>query len=194
MSVALFELGLGAWVAYQPAFITDHAEVMRALVRKLPLRQESLFLYGRDIHMPRLTSWHGDAPYTYSGRKFDPAPWCEELLSIRSQLNQLEGVVFNSMLANYYRTGKDSIGEHSDNEPELGPSRDDVRVASVSLGGSRRFVLRNKRTRESRTFELGEGSLLVMGGTTQTYFTHSVPKTARPVGPRLNLTFRVINT
>lgn len=186
------DLGLGAWVSFQPAFVSDHEEVMHTLVRKLPLRQESIFLYGRDVKMPRLTSWHGDGPYTYSGRKFDPAPWTDELRQILSRLDESEGVKFNSMLTNYYRNGEDSIGEHSDNEPELGPSRNDVRVASVSLGGARKFVLRNKRTRETRSFDLGEGSLLVMGGTTQQYFTHSLPRTARAVDARLNLTFRVL--
>jgi alkylated DNA repair dioxygenase AlkB len=96
------------------------------------------------------------------------------------------------VLVNYYRDGRDAMGEHADDEPELGPATNDIRIASVSLGAPRRFVLRHRRTREVRAFALGEGSLLVMGGTTQQHYRHHVPRTRTPVGPRMNLTFRVI--
>jgi alkylated DNA repair dioxygenase AlkB len=101
---------------------------------------------------------------------------------------------FNCALANLYRDGHDAMGWHADDEPELGPDAPrDVLIASVSLGAPRRFVLRHRRrTTERRELELGEGSLLVMGGTTQHRYQHAVPRTAKPVGPRMNLTFRLI--
>jgi alkylated DNA repair dioxygenase AlkB len=188
------DLGEGAWVCFEPGFVAAHQSWLERLVATLPLRQETIVLFGRPVITPRLTSWHGDegCAYAYSGRVFEPAPWTCELDEIRRRLAEHEGCPFNSVLANYYRDGGDSMGEHADNEPELGPHRDDVRIASISLGAPRRFVLRHRRTREVHTFELGEGSLLVMGGTTQRFYRHHVPRTRTAVGPRLNLTFRVI--
>jgi alkylated DNA repair dioxygenase AlkB len=192
-AVQRFDLGEGAWVTLKPAFVPDHLALMAKLVESLPLSQETIVLFGRSVPMPRLTSWHGDpgCSYAYSGRVFHPAPWTPELGNLRDRLVAAEGCAFNSVLVNHYRDGSDSMGEHADDEPELGPSADDVRIASVSLGSARRFVLRHRRTRRVQAFELGEGSLLVMGGTTQRYFRHHLPR-ARGVGPRMNLTFRVI--
>ena len=96
---------------------------------------------------------------------------------------------FNSLLLNYYRDGNDSIGYHTDAEPELGV---DPIVPSLSLGAARQFVLRHVRTRERLTYDLTHGSLLVMAGTTQHHWRHAVPKTKTPVGKRINLTFRNI--
>jgi alkylated DNA repair dioxygenase AlkB len=168
---------------------------MERLASSLPLAQESIVLFGREVAMPRLTSWHGDpgCSYAYSGRLFHPAPWTAELSALRNRLILREGCAFNSVLVNHYRDGRDAMGEHADDEPELGPSRDDVRIASVSLGSPRRFVLRHRRTRALFPFQLGEGSVLVMGGTTQRHYRHHVPRTQRAVGPRMNLTFRVVS-
>ena len=188
------DLGEGAWASWEPAFVPDHVALMAKLVASLPLCQETIVLFGRTVPMPRLTSWHGDpgCSYAYSGRLFHPAPWTPELAVVRDRLVEGEGCAFNSVLVNHYRDGRDSMGEHADDEPELGPSKDDVRIASVSLGAARRFVLRHRRTRHVHAFELGEGSLLVMGGTTQRYYRHHLPRTRAPTGPRMNLTFRVI--
>ena len=193
-AVKRIDLGEGAWASLEPAFVPDHLELMARLIDALPLRQESIVLFGRSVLMPRLTSWHGDpgCSYAYSGRLFHPAPWTHELAALRDRLVAAEGCAFNSVLVNHYRDGADSMGEHADDEPELGPSRDDVRIASISLGAPRRFVLRHRRTRRVHAFVLGEGSLLVMGGTTQRYFRHHLPRTRSPIGPRMNLTFRVI--
>jgi alkylated DNA repair dioxygenase AlkB len=192
--VERINLGEGAWVHFVADFVPHHAAVMAHLLASLPLSQESIVLFGRRVTMPRLTSWHGDpgCSYAYSGRVFEPAPWTEELAALRDRLIELETCPFNSVLVNHYRDGNDSMGEHADDEPELGPSADDVRIASVSLGAPRRFVLRHRRTRSVHAFQLGEGSVLVMGGTTQRYFRHHLPRTRRPVEPRMNLTFRVI--
>jgi alkylated DNA repair dioxygenase AlkB len=195
-SVERQDLGEGAWVAFQPDFVASHLALMGRLIASLPLRQETIVLFGRDVPMPRLTSWHGDpgCSYAYSGRVFHPSPWTPELADLRDRLAEQEGCAFNSVLVNHYRDGRDSMGEHADDEPELGPSSDDVRIASVSLGALRRFVLRHRRTRVVHALQLGEGSLLVMGGTTQRHFRHHLPRTRSPVGPRMNLTFRVIST
>jgi alkylated DNA repair dioxygenase AlkB len=190
------DLGNGAWVEHRAGFVADHDALMGRLVETLPLRSERIVIFGKDVMTPRLTSWHGDpgCAYAYSGRTFTPEPWTDELAALRGALLTVTGTRFNSVLANLYRTGDDSMGAHSDDEKELGPRRDDIRIASVSLGARRRFCLRPKKKTNERglDLELGAGDLLVMGGTTQARFRHHVPKTKRSVGPRLNLTFRVV--
>jgi len=192
--VSRVALADGGWVDFQPGVFEDHAARMDALLEELPLRVEEVVVFGKRHPTPRRTSWHGDAgcAYRYSGRLFEPAPWTPALRAIRERLRALTGVEFNSALANHYRDGGDAMGAHSDDEPELGPTRDDIRIASVSLGAPRRFVLQHRRTKDTREWSLGEGSVLVMGGALQHHWVHRVPRTRKPVGPRLNLTFRVV--
>jgi len=188
------DLGDGAWIALLEEFVEDDVALMERLRTTLPLGPQTIRLAGRDVLSPRLVSWHGDpnAYYRYSGRTFAPNPWTPELLALKAWVDAVVGAAFNSVLANYYRDGRDSMGEHADDEPELGPSRDNVLIASVSLGARRRFLLRDRRRRTTQELALGDGNLLVMGGTTQRYFTHRVPRTAESVAPRMNLTFRVV--
>jgi alkylated DNA repair dioxygenase AlkB len=146
-------------------------------------------MYGR--RWPRLTAYYGDAGvrYTYSGVTHPALPWPEYLLGVRRRIQEVAGSPFNSLLLNRYRDGRDSIGFHSDDEAELGPH---PAVASVSLGATRRFVLRHNRTRERVEYDLAHGSLLLMAGTTQEHWRHAVPKVKGPAGERINLTFRHI--
>ncbi len=190
------DLGEGAWLALHLDVWPDHEALRDALAEELPLRQETVRVAGRTWPTPRLVSWHGDpgCSYGYSGRVFEPAPWTPGLSAVHERVAALTGARFNSVLANLYRDGADAMGAHADDEPELGPSApEDVLIASVSLGATRRFVLAHKRDR-SRKHEvaLHGGSLLVMGGATQRWWRHRVPRTRRPVGPRLNLTFRIV--
>jgi alkylated DNA repair dioxygenase AlkB len=187
-------LGDGAFIELVPGFVAEDAELLARLTETLPLAVETIRIFGRDVATPRLTSWHGDpgCSYAYSGRRFEPHPWTTELRVLRERLRAHTGIDFNSVLANHYRDGSDSMGAHADNEAELGPTRDDIRVASISLGARRAFVLRPRRAGVTRRAMLGQGDLLLMGGTTQRHYVHEVPKTRQPIGPRLNLTFRVI--
>jgi alkylated DNA repair dioxygenase AlkB len=120
-----------------------------------------------------------------------PHPWTETLLEIKSRVEEQVCVSFNSVLLNLYRTGQDSVSWHSDNEAEL--SQCPV-IASLSLGATRRFSLKHKWRNDLKPIhlELQSGTLLLMGGTTQRNWLHQVPKTTKPVGQRINLTFRVI--
>lgn len=190
------DLGRGSWARLIPGFVLEHADLMQRLLDTLPLRQEPITMFGKTHLTPRLTSWHGDpgCAYRYSRRLFEPEPWTPELSTIRNRLVESCGYVFNSVLVNHYRDGRDAMGAHADDEPELGPTREDIGVASVSLGGRRRFLLRPKEGGEPIEYTLGEGDVLVMGGTTQQHFKHWVPRTTRPVRPRMNLTFRVVLT
>lgn len=173
-------------VLYKPGFVED-AGLMDRLRETLPLKQEALRIFGSSVLTPRLVSWHGDplASYSYSGSRFAPLPWPEAVSDLRTKLGAFGE--FNSMLVNFYRDGKDSVGFHADDEPELGPV-----IASISLGARRRFVLKRKSDGLTHEFALGEGDLLVMRGALQKHWVHGIPKTAKYVGPRMNLTFRQV--
>ena len=150
-------------------------------------RQEIATVMGRRLPIPRLTAWHGAAGYVYSGIRMTPAPWTPPLLELKALAERLAGQSFNSVLLNLYRDGRDSVSWHADNEPGLG--RDPV-IASLSLGAMRRFQLKHRRLPERLSLDLPHGSCLIMAGATQHHWLHQLPKTAREVGPRINLTFR----
>ena len=174
--------------------VTESKALFEKLTENITWRQESIFIFGRKVLTPRLTAWYGDAGavYKYSGVSFDPLPWTEELLFIKSKAEGLAGTIFNSVLLNLYRDGSDSMGWHSDDEPELG--RDPI-IASVNLGEARRFDLRLKTDHQQKLqILLEDGSVLVMKGELQHYWQHQVAKSAKVKGPRINLTFRTIKT
>jgi alkylated DNA repair dioxygenase AlkB len=152
--------------------------------------QHRLRVFGREVNSPRLSCWVGDADavYTYSRTRFEPRPWTPALRELRGALNDICGEVYNSVLCNLYRDGRDAMGWHSDSEPELGPS---PMIASLSFGATRRFDLRHRRDPALRVeIPLESGSLLLMAGATQSNYRHALPRTARETGPRINLTFR----
>jgi len=158
------------------------------LLSALDWRSEVALVMGRRIALPRLTAWYGEAAYAYSGIQNEPAAWTTELLDIKAIAESCAGASFNSVLANLYRDGRDSVSWHADDEPSMGEC---PVIASVSLGAVRRFHLRHKVERTMRVaIDLPHGSCLVMAGTTQHHWLHQLPKTARPLGPRINLTFR----
>ena len=154
--------------------------------------QPLLHIHGRDVRVPRLLAWYGDpdARYRYSGLVHQPLPWTPLLSEIRQRVEQAVGQRLNGVLLNYYRDGQDSMGWHSDDEVELGAN---PLVASLNLGGARRFDLRRKGgSRIEHSLSLEHGSLLVMAGATQHHWQHQVAKTRKAVAPRINLTFRLI--
>ncbi|WP_339079581.1 alpha-ketoglutarate-dependent dioxygenase AlkB [Pseudomonas sp. TMP9] len=162
------------------------------LLKQTPWQQPHVHLYGRKLPVPRLVAWYGDAEasYRYSGLTHQPLPWTPLLAHIRAQVAAAVGQSLNGALLNYYRDGQDSMGWHSDDEAELGAN---PLIASLNLGGTRRFDLRRKgQNRIEHSLPLQHGSLLVMRGPTQHHWQHQVAKTRRPCAPRLNLTFRLI--
>jgi alkylated DNA repair dioxygenase AlkB len=181
-------------VAYLPGFFPlERADELAAAVDATTTwRQETIAMYGRPVPIPRLSAWYGDpgCTYTYSDITMAPLPWTAVLLEIKAEVEREAGVAFNSVLANLYRDGRDSVAWHADDEPELG--RGPV-IASVSLGATRTFQLRHRHDPAARwQVDLEHGSLLLMRGATQRAWLHQLPKTGRPVGRRVNLTFRVI--
>jgi alkylated DNA repair dioxygenase AlkB len=167
----------------------SNAEVFERLLRDTDWRHETVLVYGKHHLQPRLTAWYGEASYTYSGLRLDPLPMTPLLEQLRRAVEAVTKHRYNSVLLNYYRNGKDSMGMHSDDEPELGPR---PVIASLSYGATRSFLLRHKRNKRTLKLDLGDGNLLLMAGDMQKYWLHGINKTAKPTGPRLNLTFRYI--
>ena len=170
----------------------DADQRFSALRSRIDWQQEDILIFGERRRVPRLVAWHGDpgTTYMYSGTVHEPVPWTADLLWIRARVEALTGQRFNSVLLNLYRDGRDGMGWHADDEPELG--RNPV-IASVSLGATRRFCLRHRRRKDLKLdLLLPHGSLLCMGGATQHHWVHALPKTRRPVGERINLTLRLV--
>lgn len=166
--------------------------VLAALLDQVEWRTDSLRMFGREVPIPRLHAWYGDpdAEYTYSGLLLVPEAWIPPLLALRTVAEHFAGAEFDSVLCNRYRDGADGQGWHADDEPELGP---EPVIASISLGATRTFALRRRDDHGERVdVVLGDGDVLVMRGRTQACWQHAVPKTRRPVGERVNCTFRRI--
>jgi alkylated DNA repair dioxygenase AlkB len=167
--------------------------LMNQLIDEVSWRAENIVVLGKTYPQPRLTAWYGDngAIYTYSGIRLEALPWTDRLSDIKSRVENIVGTTFNSVLLNYYRNHRDSMGLHSDDEPELG--RRPI-IASLSLGEERTFILKHKIRRDlkSAALKLASGSLLLMKGETQHCWKHGIKKEPYPCGPRVNLTFRRI--
>ncbi|HEY7439268.1 MAG TPA: alpha-ketoglutarate-dependent dioxygenase AlkB [Acidimicrobiia bacterium] len=168
------------------------ADLFTRVLDEVDWKRDEIVMYGRRVAIPRLQAWLGDAgaEYTYSGLRMHPAPWTPAVLELRAVAEQVAGARFNSVLANLYRDGRDSLAWHSDDEPELGS---EPVIASVSLGAVRRCRFRRRSdSGDAFGIDLPTGSVLVTGGTTQVHWQHAIPKTAADVGPRINLTYRCI--
>ncbi|WP_307729910.1 alpha-ketoglutarate-dependent dioxygenase AlkB [Massilia sp. H6] len=180
------ELG---WLAQLP-LPWPNADVLARLAAQTAWRAETVLVYGKRHLQPRLSAWHGDKPYRYSGLQLAPLPLTPLLETIRLAVQDATGRRYNSVLLNCYRDGRDSMGMHSDDETELGSM---PAIASVSFGATRTFILRHKTSKETLRLPLTDGSLLFMAGATQANWVHGINKTSRPVGMRINLTFRNID-
>ncbi len=161
------------------------------LLTEVKWKSGEVKIFGKTHAIPRLQAWYGDegANYSYSGMKLKSNEWTKELRKVRDSIENLTGNRFNSVLVNLYRDGSDSNGWHSDNEKELG---EDPIIASVSLGESRLFKLRNRRSKEVTNLILQSGSLLEMGEGSQLEWDHTLPKSKKISNPRINLTFRKV--
>ena len=172
---------------------TDPSVVMQELLDSVPWASQTITMFGKQYVEPRRTAWFGDegASYTYSGITMTPHPWTPLLQSLRDVCEQNSGSAFNSVLLNLYRDGNDKMGWHADDEPELGT---EPVIASLSLGATRKFRFRHRVTKEVVECELPTGSLVVMSGLSQKCWVHEVPRQKRVNTPRINLTFRKIQS
>jgi alkylated DNA repair dioxygenase AlkB len=180
-------------VLWRTINLENENALLKQLIEETSWRLEHVTLWGKTYPQPRLVAWYGDdaVTYAYSGVSLTALPWTPELLTLKGKVEELCASSFNSVLLNYYRDHRDSMGFHADDEPELGlfPT-----IASVSIGEERQFVLKHKHRRDIDDIRLPlpSGSLLLMKGATQANWKHGVPKESKPCGPRVNLTFRNI--
>lgn len=172
-----------------PTFFPDADALFDSLLAGLAWETHHITLFGKTHEEPRRSAWFHteNAPYKYSGTTRTAHSFTPLLLEIMRECEVAANAQFNSVLANLYRDGNDSMGWHADDEPELG--REPV-IASVSLGAERRFDFRHNVTREVVSVVLPHGSLLVMSGQSQHKWMHRIARTTRIHEPRLNLTFR----
>ena len=181
------ELADGGTLLHDAAFLpSDLAERYFVELRDTAPWEQKKAAFGN--LEPRLTASYGDegVTYFYSGTANTAHPWTPTLLAIKQRIEAVQGR-YNYCLLNRYRSGADSVGRHADDEPGLG----DV-IGSLSLGATRTFRIRHNTTRETMSFPVGNGTLIIMAGTMQQFWKHEVPKTTESVGERINLTFRWI--
>ena len=190
----------GAVSAYDPAMLpagfhyrpglfdlaTSRAH-LDGLLAELAWEQQRFTIYRRELPMPRLIAMYGPVGYRYSGVVHPPCPLPPRLEVIRAVVQASTGLAFNSVLANLYRDGRDSVGWHRDSDYAHGGQ---PAIASLSFGAVRTFQIRERSGPTVAAIDLEPGSLLVLDGAAVARWQHTVPKTARPVGPRINLTFR----
>ena len=166
---------------------------MKHLTNDIRWKREKIRMWGREIVTKKRIAWYADEgkSYTYSGSTFHPDQWNELLLEIKKQVEQYIKFQFNSVLLNEYPNGKVGMGWHSDDERELGI---DPIIASLSFGANRDFIFKHKTDKsfENIKIHLKSGSLLLMLGSTQHHWKHSLPKRLKVREPRINLTFRKI--
>ena len=150
-------------------------------------------IFGKTHQIPRLQAWYADneIEYTYSGKKLQRHNWNNLLLEIKEKIENITSFKFNSVLANLYRDGNDSMGLHSDDEKELGKK---PVIASLSLGETREIYFKHKNKKLNLIIPQVSGQLIVMHGKTQEYWKHEIKKTKKIKKPRINLTFRNIIT
>jgi len=162
------------------------------LAADLPWQQDVITVYGKTHRQPRLTALFGHLgkPYAYSSIVMQPHPWTAAMTFLKEKVEDVCGQPFNTVLCNWYQNESDSMGWHADDEASLGPN---PCIASLSFGASRMFKLRHNRLPEQKwQLPLASGSLLIMKGALQHNWKHALPKTQRPCGGRINLTFRCL--
>lgn len=176
------QLSRGAWVDHLPGWVHGSDLLLDTLLHEVPWRAERREMYEREVDVPRLLCWYGEG---------DPLPHpllaeARERLTAHYAAELGEPFVTAGMCL--YRTGRDSVAWHGDTNGRS--SRFDTMVAIVSFGSARPLLLRPRGGGASLRFPLGHGDLIVMGGSCQRTWEHAVPKTAKPVGPRVSVQFR----
>jgi alkylated DNA repair dioxygenase AlkB len=181
------------WLDLEASWLStaEAGRCLDAVRAEVSWAEREIVLYGKRLLQPRLVGWAGELGYRYSGQTLEPRPFTETVRVLTERVNAFAGTRFNHVLLNRYRNGRDNMGLHADNEPELGP---DPIVATLSLGSARRMTLLPRRPIDGarQSLELTTGSLLVMRGACQRRFRHGIPRDPRVTEERVSLTFRRI--
>ena len=195
LGVARIALAADTWLDLERDWLhaAEATRCLDAVRAEVTWAEREIVIYGKRIMQPRLVGWAGDVAYRYSGQTLEPRPFTDSVRALTDRVNQFAGTRFNHVLLNRYRDGRDNMGLHADDEPELGP---DPVVATLSLGATRRLTLVPRRPRdgERRSLELPAGSLLIMRGACQRRFRHGIPREPRVTDERVSLTFRHVRT
>ncbi len=170
---------------------TQTNKFLNTLLQEIDWKNDEAIIFGKRIITKRKIAWYGDLPfeYTYSNTTKKALPWTPELLILKALIEAKTGENFNSCLLNLYHNGEEGMSWHCDEEKDL---KRNGAIASVSFGAERKFAFKHKTGKEKVSLILENGSLLVMKGTTQTYWLHSLPPSKKIKTPRVNLTFRTI--
>lgn len=178
---------------YTPDFYSEQESrtFFISLFKGIAWENDELIIFGKRIITARKTAWYADEglSYTYSKVTRNPLPWIEPLIQIKNKIENYSGDTFNACLLNLYHNGNEGVSWHADDERELGTN---PKIASLSLGVTRKFVFKHKNKKDKVEIFLENGSLLLMEGKTQSHWVHSLPKTKKVHHPRINLTFRKI--
>ena len=161
------------------------------LLSNIEWKNDEAVIYGKRIITKRKVAWYADQAfeYTYSKTTKCALPWTNDLLQLKALVEKRTNECFNSCLLNLYHDGREGMSWHSDGEIDL---KKNGSIGSLSLGAERKFCFKHKKTKENVSLILEHGSLLMMQGTTQSYWQHRLPPTTKVTQPRINLTFRSI--
>ncbi len=161
------------------------------LFREIEWKHDEAVIFGKHIITKRKVAWYANEgiSYTYSNTTKYGLMWTENLLALKKRVEEKAGVIFNACLLNLYHDGNEGMAWHSDDEKELVKNGC---IASLSLGAERKFMLKHKKTKETISTQLENGSLLLMKDETQSHWLHQLPKTTKVNSPRINLTFRIM--
>ncbi len=181
-------------IVYYPEFFSleESNTYFKFLLDTISWQQDDITVFGKTYKQPRLTALYANnnESYSYSNITMTPHVFNQELLDIKSKVENEVDTSFTTCLLNLYRNEQDSNGWHADNEKELGIN---PIIASVSFGAERLFKLKHRLDKSlKKDIVLQHGSLLLMKGETQHHWLHQIPKTKKEVGKRINLTFRFI--
>ena len=181
-SVERLELDHGAWVHVRRAWIEGADTLFDRLQEVVPWQAERRWMYDRVVDVPRLVRFYGEGARLPAGELDDARQ------ALDDYYRHQPGGPFRTVGLCLYRDGCDSVAWHGDTRGR--GATEDTTVAIISLGAHRRLLLRPRRGGATLRFELGGGDLFVMGGSCQRTWEHAVPKTTRPVGPRISVQFR----
>lgn len=178
---------------YHGFFSKEESDLLfNRLLKEIEWKQDSMKFYRKEVKLPRLTAWYGVhiKEYSYSGITMNAKPFTDDLLFIKKRIEDCAGLKFTSVLLNLYRDGNDSVSWHRDNEKVL---RVNPVIASVSLGETRIFKFRHVDDHKLiRAVALTHGTFVLMQDETQHKWEHTIPKTKTKAGPRINLTYRIL--
>ena len=184
----------GAVIYYgQMLSLTESDQYLKALLADIEWKNDEAIIFGKHIITKRKVAWYGDAAFEYRYSKITKTalPFTKELQLLKQAIEKLSGETFNSCLLNLYHNGEEGMAWHSDGEKDL---KKNGAIASVSFGAERKFSFKHKATGQTVHVLLEHGSLLIMKGETQTHWLHRLPPSTRILQPRVNLTFRTIET